>query len=55
MHKKYFPKNTILRIKIKTFRKVIKELNPCVFFVQETKFKGEEKIKIGDYVTQTWK
>ena len=39
-----------LRSKFTTFKKVIKELNPSVFFVQETKYKEDGKIKIGDYV-----
>ena len=39
-----------LRSKFTTFKKVIKDLNPSVFFVQETKFKEEGKIRIGDYV-----
>ena len=39
-----------IRSKILTFKKVIKELNPSVFFVQETKLKEEGKIRIGGYV-----
>ena len=39
-----------LRSKFTTFKKVIKELNPSIFFVQETKLKEEGKMKIADYV-----
>ena len=39
-----------LRPKMMTFKKVIKELNPSVFSVQETKMKEEGKIKIENYV-----
>ena len=38
-----------LRPKMKTFKKVIKELKPAVFFVQETKYKDTGKIKIDNY------
>ena len=38
-----------LRPKMLTFKKVIKDLNPSVFSVQETKMKDEGKIKIDDY------
>ena len=34
---------------MKTFKKVIKELKPAVFFVQETKYKDTGKIKIENY------
>ena len=39
-----------LRSKLPTFKKIIRELDPSMFFVQETKFKEEGKIKISDYV-----
>ena len=39
-----------LRSKISTFKKVIKELQPSVFFIQETKLKEEGKIRIEDYI-----
>ena len=38
-----------LRPKMKTFKKVIKELMPSVFFVQETKYKDTGKIKVENY------
>ena len=34
---------------MKTFKKVLKELRPAVFFVQETKYKDTGKIKIENY------
>ena len=38
-----------LRSKLVTFRKVMTELNPSVFFVQETKLKEQGKIRLNDY------
>ena len=38
-----------LRSKLITFRKVMTELNPSVFFVQETKLKEQGKIRLNDY------
>ena len=32
-----------------TFKKVIDELSPAVFFIEETKFKDEGKIKLEKY------
>ena len=39
-----------LRSKILTFKKVLKDLKPSVFFVQESKFKEEGKLKMDDYI-----
>ena len=39
-----------LRPKIMTFKKVLKDLNPSVFSVQETKMKQKGKLQIEDYV-----
>ena len=39
-----------LRPKLLTFKKVLSELKPSVFFCQETKFKETGKLKIDDYV-----
>ena len=39
-----------LRPKLLTFKKVLSELKPSVFFCQETKFKETGKLKINDYV-----
>ena len=39
-----------LRSKLTTFKKVISEVNPSVFFVEETKYKDEGKLKIDNYV-----
>ena len=38
-----------LRPKLLTFKKIISELRPSVFFVEETKFKDEGKFKIDGY------
>ena len=38
-----------LSSKLTTFRKVISELKPSVFFIQETKFKTEGKLKLENY------
>ena len=38
-----------LRPKLSTFKKVLKELKPAVFFVEETKYKEAGKLKIGNY------
>ena len=38
-----------LKPKMSTFQKVIKELEPSVFFVEETKFKDEGKFKLGNF------
>ena len=35
--------------KISTFKKVLKELTPAVFFVEETKFKNEGRLKLEKY------
>ena len=37
-----------LKSKFTSFKKVIQELKPSVFFAQETKFKEEGQIKLGD-------
>ena len=37
-----------LKSKFTSFKKVIMELRPCVFFAQETKFREEGNIKLGD-------
>ena len=37
-----------LKSKFTSFKKVIHELKPSVFFAQETKFKDEGQIKLGD-------
>ena len=39
-----------LRPKLLTFRKIIDELKPSVFFIEETKYKDEGKFKIENYV-----
>ena len=39
-----------LRSKLSTFHKVINDLKPSVFFIQETKLKEEGHVKIDDYV-----
>ena len=38
-----------MRPKLSTFKRVIKELEPAVFFVEETKYKEAGKLKIGNY------
>ena len=38
-----------LRPKLSTFKKVIQELKPAVFFIEETKYKEAGKLKIGNY------
>ena len=35
-----------LRSKLSTFKKILSELKPSVFFIEETKFKDEGKIKL---------
>ena len=39
-----------LKPKLLTFKKVLTELKPSVFFVQESKFKDEGKLKLDNYV-----
>ena len=39
-----------LRSKMSTFKKVVKDLKPSVFFIQETKLKEEGKIKMENYI-----
>ena len=39
-----------LRSKLVTFKKVISELDPSVFFVQETKLKEQGRIKLNEYI-----
>ena len=39
-----------LRFKFFTFKKVLKELQPSVFFIEETKLKDAGRIKLKDYV-----
>ena len=39
-----------LRSKLSTFRKVLTELKPSVFFVEETKYKNSGKLKFENYV-----
>ena len=36
--------------KLSTFRKVLSDLRPSVFFVEETKFKDEGRLKVNSYV-----
>ena len=36
-----------LKSKITSFRKVINELNPAVFFIEETKYEDSGRLKIG--------
>ena len=36
--------------KFTTFKKVLSELKPSVFFIQETKFKTEGKFKLDNYL-----
>ena len=38
-----------LRPKLSTFKKIIKELKPAVFFIEETKYKEAGKLKLGNY------
>ena len=38
-----------LKSKFTTFKKVLSELKPSVFFIQETKFKTEGKLKLDNY------
>ena len=38
-----------LRPKISTFKKIVKELQPSVFFIEETKYKEAGKLKLGNY------
>ena len=38
-----------LKSKLLTFKKVLFELQPSVFFIEETKFKNSGKIKIDNY------
>ena len=39
-----------LRSKLTTFRKVLFDLQPSVFFIEETKYKDEGKLKLDNYV-----
>ena len=39
-----------LRSRLLTFKKVLSELKPSVFFVEETKLKDVGKIKLNDYI-----
>ena len=39
-----------LRSKLTTFRKVLSELKPSIFFVEETKYKEAGKIKFENYI-----
>ena len=39
-----------LRPKLFTFKKILHELKPSVFFIEETKYKDEGKIKLENYV-----
>ena len=39
-----------LKSKFTTFKKVLSELKPSVFFIQETKFKTEGKLKLDNYL-----
>ena len=39
-----------LKQKLSTFKKVIKELEPSVFFIEESKFREEGKFKIDNYI-----
>ena len=39
-----------LRLKLMTFKKVLNDLKPSIFFTQETKFKDVGKIKLENYV-----
>ena len=38
-----------LASKILTFKKILNELNPAVFFIEETKFKNEGRLKLEKY------
>ena len=38
-----------LKSKLNTFKKVLKELQPSVFFVQESKYKEEGKLKLDNF------
>ena len=40
----------VLRSKLVMFKKVISELDPSVFFVQETKLKEQGRIKLNEYI-----
>ena len=37
-----------MKSKILTFKKVLKDLNPSVFFIQETKYSETGQIKLGN-------
>ena len=39
-----------LKSKLTTFRKVLTELQPSVFFIEETKYKETGKLKVDNYV-----
>ena len=39
-----------LKSKITSFRKVVSDLNPSVFFIQETKFQNTGKLKLENYI-----
>ena len=39
-----------LRSKMTTFRKILSELQPSVFFVEETKYKDIGKLKVENYI-----
>ena len=39
-----------LRPKLFTFKKILNELKPSVFFIEETKYKDAGKIKLENYV-----
>ena len=39
-----------LRCKMTTFKKVLTDLNPSVFFVEETKYREAGKLKVDNYI-----
>ena len=39
-----------LKSKLLTFKKMLNELNPSVFLIEETKFKEEGKFKIDNFI-----
>ena len=40
----------VIRSKMLTFKKILKELKPSVFFIEETKLKDAGKIKLENYI-----
>ena len=43
-----------LKPKLKTFKKVLTDLKPSAFVIQESKYKEEGKLKFNSYVIFSW-